>query len=47
MHLGIKTLHHSMSTTHEEANVIIPQRVTTAIEEEATCVKVISDWKNS
>ena len=32
-----------MSTTHEEADVIIPQQVITAIEEGATCVKVISD----
>ena len=42
VHLGIKTLYHGMSTTHKEADVIIPQQVITAIEEEA-CVKVISD----
>ena len=41
--LGIKRLRHDMSTTHEEADVIIPQQVITAIEEGATCVKVISD----
>ena len=43
VHLGIKTLCHGMSTTHEEADVIIPQQVITAIEEGATCVKVIID----
>ena len=42
VHLGIKTLRHDMSTTHEEADVIIPQQVKTAIEEGATCVKFIS-----
>ena len=42
-HLGIKTLCHGMSTINEEADVIIPQQVITAIEEGATYVKVISD----
>ena len=43
VHLGIKTLRHGMSTTDEEADVITPQQVITAIEEGATCVKFISD----
>ena len=43
VHLGIKTLRHGMSTTHEEADVIIPQQVITTIEEGATCLKVVSD----
>ena len=43
MHLGIKTLRHDMSTTHEETDVIIPQQVITAKEEGATCMKVTSD----
>ena len=42
LYLGIKIVHHSMSTTHEEPNIIIPQQVKTAIEKRATCVKVIS-----
>ena len=43
VHLGIKTLSHGMSTTHEETDVIIPQQAINTIEERATCVKVISD----
>ena len=43
VHLGIKTLRHGMSTTHEEVDVIIPQQVIIVIEEGTTCVKVISD----
>ena len=46
VHLGIKTLRHGMSTTHEETDVIIPQQVITAIEERATCAKVISDYRD-
>ena len=46
VHLRIKILRHGKSTTHEEANVIIPQQVITAIEEGATCVKVINDDTN-
>ena len=42
VHLGIKTLHHSMSTTHKEADVIIPRKVIIAIEE-VMGVKVVSD----
>ena len=43
VHLETKTLRHGMSTTEERTDVIIPQQVTTAIEEQATCVIVISD----
>ena len=32
-----------MSTAHKDSDVIMPQQVITATEQEATCVKIISD----
>ena len=43
VHLGIKTTRHGMSTAHKDSDVIMPQQVITATEQEATCVKIISD----
>ena len=41
---GIKTLRQQMSTTHEVADIVIPQQVISAIEEGVTFVKVIIDY---
>ena len=40
---GFRRIREDLQTNHEEADVIIPQQVTHAIESGKTCVKVIGD----
>ena len=42
-HLGIRIKRMDWSTTHEEADVIIPQQLIYAVNEGAKCIRIVSD----